>query len=234
MKLKSLFCLCLALPLMAAANNEAQQPPQNIVSFSAETEKEVPRDLMQVSLYLHEEGNNLKNLNKTIAEKLNKGLTRIKQQPTVEIQSNSRQTQVRYNNKNQKDGWIATAELVLQSKDFSQLSQLIEDLSPLFAIGNIEAALSKEAVAAMEDEMTDSVLAKFQAKATLIQHSLQAKGYRLLDINIDSLNEHYASPMVNHVAMKMAVAEQAAPVQPESGKTRLKAIARGRIELIKE
>ncbi|WP_044469962.1 SIMPL domain-containing protein [Mannheimia massilioguelmaensis] len=229
-------CLFVSVACFAETNNQIDNNLKDVISFSAEVEKEVTRDVLQVSFYLHEEGKSLKDLNIQVAEKLNKALALIKKKNNIEIRSNNRQTQVHYNDKSQKNGWVETAELVVQSKDFDQLSQLIDEVSDFLAINHINAILSKEALADLEDEMVKLALTKFQHKAELIQQSLQAKSYHIVEMNVANVDDRYHAPYgANMMSMRMATAApESEPVQLESGKTLIKAVVEGKIQLIKE
>ena len=93
MKLKALSLALLALPITSfAAEPVPHQPTPTDVSFSVEAEREVERDLLQVSLFYQAEGNDLSALNKTMAEKMNKAIELAKAQSAVEIKDNSRNT----------------------------------------------------------------------------------------------------------------------------------------------
>ena len=78
MKLKALSLALLALPIASFAAEPVSHQPTD-VSFSVEAEKEVERDLLQVSLFYQAEGNDLSALNKTMAEKMNKAIELAKQ-----------------------------------------------------------------------------------------------------------------------------------------------------------
>ena len=46
----------------------------------------------------------------------------------------------------------------------------------------------------LENELTQAALDKFKNKATLIQNSLNMKGYKILDLDVSSVNEQTMSP----------------------------------------
>ena len=103
MKLKALSLALLALPITSFAAEPISHQPTD-VSFSVEAEREVERDLLQVSLFYQAEGNDLSALNKTMAEKMNKAIELAKAQSAVEIKDNSRNTWIRYDNKGKQQG----------------------------------------------------------------------------------------------------------------------------------
>ena len=192
MKLKHFALVLLPLSMTLTANAEtkpADETEKNVISFSTEVTKDVDYDVMEVTLFVKEENKNLKELNQTINQKVNAALEVLKKQSAVEVKKNTRSTQVRYDSKGKQSGWIERADLVLESKDFVVLSQVISDLNDTFAITDVVQKLSKEAAVKFEDEMIKSALAQFQHKAQLIQTSLNAKGYEVVNLNLDSKNE---------------------------------------------
>ncbi|OOF81040.1 SIMPL domain-containing protein [Rodentibacter caecimuris] len=238
MKLKSFGLILLALPFSSsvlAENAIARQT--NIVSFNAEAEKSIERDLLNVRLFYQVDGKDLADLNKTISERLNKAVGIVQKQSAVEIKGNSRNTSVRYNDEGKKTGWIARADLVLESKDFQALSEVLNSLDGILAIEDINATISPEKLMSVESELTQAVIEKFKNKATLIQHSLQMNNYRILNLDISSVNEStpirpYASPRAAKVAM---LSSDAAPnAFLENGKEAVRVQATAQIELLKD
>ncbi|OOF66445.1 SIMPL domain-containing protein [Rodentibacter sp. Ppn85] len=238
MKLKSFGLILLALPFstsVLAENAIARQT--NIVSFNAEAEKSIERDLLNVRLFYQVDGKDLADLNKTISERLNKAVGIVQKQSAVEIKGNSRNTSVRYNDEGKKTGWIARADLVLESKDFQALSEVLNSLDGILAIEDVNATISPEKLMSVESELTQAVIEKFKNKAVLIQHSLQMNRYRILNLDISSVNESvpirpYVSPRAAKAAM---LSYEAAPnAFLENGKEEVRVRATAQIELLKD
>ncbi|OOF59437.1 SIMPL domain-containing protein [Rodentibacter genomosp. 2] len=238
MKLKSFGLILLALPFSTSVLAEnAVSRQTNIVSFTTEAEKSIERDLLNVRLFYQVDGKDLADLNKTISERLNKAVGIIQKQSAVEIKGNSRNTSVRYNNEGKKTGWIARADLVLESKDFQALSEVLNSLDGILAIEDVNATISPEKLMRVESELTQAVIEKFKNKATLIQHSLQMNNYRILNLDISSVNEStpirpYASARAAKVAMLSSDASPNAFL--ENGKEEVRLQATAQIELLKD
>ena len=114
------------------------------------------------------------------------------------------------------------------------LSQVISDLNDTFAIADVMQKLSKEATAKFEDEMMKSALAQFQHKAQLIQTSLNAKGYEILNLNLDSRNElpYFEGRMMPLAKASSFASENADEVNLDShSKAELKATVSAQIKL---
>lgn len=238
MKLKHFALVLLPLSMALAANAEtksADETEKNVISFSTEVTKDVDYDVMEVTLFVKEENKNLKELNQTINQKVNAALEVLKKQSAVEVKKNTRSTQVRYDSKGKQSGWIERADLVLESKDFVVLSQVISDLNDTFVITDVVQKLSKEAAVKFEDEMIKSALAQFQHKAQLIQTSLNAKGYEVVNLNLDSRNEmpYFDRRMMPVAKMNSFSSEAADEVNLDNnGKAELKASVSAQIKLL--
>lgn len=236
MKFKPLVCLLLPFSLALTANAESQPADtsaKSLISLGVEVTKEVDYDVMEVSLFVQQENKNLKELNQVINTKVNAALALIKQQSAVQIKRNSRHTYVNYNAKGKQSGWVERAELVLESKDFMALSQVISELNETFAIVDVVPKLSHDAAATFEDEMIKNALTRFQHKAQVVQSAMNAKGYRIVNLRLTDDNGDRRFAM-QPVGKMMAYAESTADnVNLESQeKVELKASINGEIELL--
>ena len=236
MKLKALSLALLALPITSFAAEPVSHQPTD-VSFSVEAEKEVERDLLQVSLFYQAEGNDLSALNKTMAEKMNKAIELAKAQSAVEIKDNSRNTWIRYDNKGKQQGWIARAELTLESKDSQALSTLVHELDGVLAIDRVSASVSREKLSSLENELTKEALAKVKDKALLIQESLQMKGYTIQNLEISSpkdSTDDYPIYAAAELSSKSLYSSGKDETYAQSGKEKIKVSVNARIALLKE
>ena len=236
MKLKALSLALLALPIASFAEEPVPNYPAD-VTFTVEAEKAVERDLLQVSLFYQAEGNDLSTLNKTMAEKMNKAIELAKAQSAVEITDNSRNTMVRYDNKGKQQGWIARAELTLESKDSQALSTLVNELDGVLAIDQVNASVSREKLSGLENELTKEALAKLKDKAQLIQESLQVKGYRIQNLEISSANDSAADfrpYAATELSSKSLYSSGKDETYTQSGKEKIKVSVNARIALLKE
>ena len=236
MKLKALSLALLALPITSFAAEPVSHQPTD-VSFSVEAEREVERDLLQVSLFYQAEGNDLSALNKTMSEKMNKAIELAKAQSVVEIKDNSRNTWIRYDNKGKQQGWIARAELTLESKDSQALSTVVHELDGVLAIDGVRASISREKLSSLENELTKEALAKFKDKALLLQESLQMKGYRIQNLEISSpkdSTDDYPIYAAAELSSKSLYSSGKDETYTQSGKEKIKVSVNARIALLKE
>ena len=236
MKLKALSLALLALPIASFA----EQPVDNYqpqVNFTVESEKNVERDLLRVSLFYQAEGNDLSALNKTMAEKMNKAIDLAKAQSAVEIKDNSRSTWIRYNDKGKQQGWTARAELTLESKDSQALSTVVHELDGVLAIDGVRASISREKLSSLEKELTKEALAKFKDKALLLQESLQMKGYIIQSLDVSSAKDStddYPIYAAAELSSKSLYSSGKDETYTQRGKDKVKVSVNARIALLKE
>ena len=236
MKLNALSLALLALPITSFATEPVSHQPTD-VSFSVEAEKEVERDLLQVSLFYQAEGNDLSTLNKTMAEKMNKAIELTKAQSAVEIKDNSRNTWIRYNDKGKQQGWTARAELTLESKDSQALSTAVHASDGVLALDSGSASVARENLSSLENELTKEALAKFKDKALLLQESLQMKGYTIQNLEISSpkdSTDDYPIYAAAELSSKSLYSSGKDETYAQSGKEKIKVSVNARIALLKE
>ncbi|MDU8925008.1 SIMPL domain-containing protein [Pasteurellaceae bacterium LIM206] len=229
MKLKIiLFALCAAV---FASPLSAQEITQNVVSFTTEAKKEIEPDVLQVSLFYQAEGNNLAALNKNVTDRLNQAVQLAKRQ-AVTVKDNSRSVNVRYKDGKQT-GWIDRGEIVLESRNFELLSQLVGQLDGVLAIENITTSISSEKMATLEEELTQTALEQFKRKADLIKKNLNMKDYRILTLELQDVSRELPAHYVR--SYQYAATESAAnEALAETGKETVRAVINARIALLNE
>ncbi|MEE3609590.1 SIMPL domain-containing protein [Avibacterium paragallinarum] len=232
MRLKHFTFALLALPLFAQATPTTAD---NQIAFDVEVEKEVSHDLLQATLFIQAENKDLALANKEVNRKINQAFSILKGYSDVELRDDSRSTQVRYNKDGKQDGWIARGRLVLQSKNVEALSKVISKLNGILAIEYVNSQVSSTAINQLEEEMMQQALAQVERKAQLIQQSLHAKGYKIVELIIRTPAESgrfVARPYA--VMAKMASPEMSDQMQLGTGKANVRASINAKIQLIQE
>lgn len=198
--------------------------------FSTQVSRTVERDLMQATVYSRKTGKSLAELKKGVSADLNKVLAFAKQQANVEVQTDGISNHANYNEKGKVDGWVAEGYINLKSKDFEAMAKVLENLGDNVAISSVNFSVSPEKMAALEDEMTLDIIKQFQHKAEVIQKGLQAKNYRLTNVQLHTPNgQNYGE---NRPLMAMAKMERSAmdEMPLEAGKETISATASGKIK----
>ena len=231
MNLKKLFII---LPLVGASLATSAEVLTDVnqatmFQFSAEASRTVEKDLMDVSLYSRKSGKSLVNLKNEVSVNLNKVLAAVKQYPEIEVKADGISNRVNYNEKGKVDGWIAEGYINLKSKSFSSIEKVLEGLSNQVAINDIRFSVSPETMKVLEDELTLEVIKRFKHKAEVVQKSLNAKGYQLVDVQLNTLNSEGTYGVRPMMAMdKSANYSEEMPL--EAGKEIISATASGKVK----
>jgi predicted secreted protein len=225
--------LLLAVPIIGLAATDHTMAADdaaryNQIHFQVERSRPVENDRMQAVLSVTVEDENAVRLADQINRTTAWALQTAKAQRKVEIRTASYQTYPVYD-KNKIRRWRGTQELVLEGSDFAALGNLIGQLQERLQVTAINFSLSAAQRAAAEDEMITQALEAFKQRADLVRKQLVAKGYRIVDVFIDTGAGQPVS--IVRRATAMATSEAVAPPAVEGGTSTLTVTVRGVIEL---
>lgn len=216
-----------SLPALAEGVN------YNQVSLRAEASQEVPRDLMIVTLYTEAQNTDSAKLAAEVTTIMNKAIGEAKQAKAVTLRLGNRNSYPIYDNKTQKiTGWRERAELRLESTDFAALSKLTGDLMQTLKMGNMQFTVGNHTRKTSEDALLKEAVNAFKARAQLATDALGGKGYKIVNLNLNS--NGYPQPyMRSEMMMKAASpAMDSAPTpEVEAGTSEISMSADGVIEI---
>ena len=226
--------LLLSCGLLARLPALAEEPRYNQVSLRAEVSKEVPRDLMVVTLYSEAQNSDPGKLAKDITETMNKAMQQARQVKEVKISQGSRNSYPVYDAKGQKiTAWRERAELRLESADFPTLSKLTGELLQDLKMGGMDFSIAQTTRKTSEDELLKDAVNAFKARAQLATEALGGKGYKVVNLNLNSSG--YPRPYMRSAPMAMkAMGADEAAVAPEieAGTSEVSMNADGLIEVL--
>ena len=231
---RSSAALVMATSLLASLPALAEEAPRyNQISLRAEVSKEVARDLMVVTLYSEAQNTDPGKLATQITETMNKAVKQAREVKDVKISQGSRNSYPIYDTKGQKiTGWRERAELRLESSDFAALSKLTGELLTDMKMGGMDFAIATPTRKASEDALLKDAVTAFKARAQLATDALGGKGYKIVNLNLNS--NGYPQPYMRAPMMMKAAAMDSAPVTPEveAGTSQVSMTADGSIEVL--
>ncbi|NWB31881.1 SIMPL domain-containing protein [Pseudomonas gingeri] len=215
-----------SLPAMAA-----DELHYNQISLRAEVSQEVARDLMTVTLYTEAQNSDPAKLAAEITTTMNKALGEAREEKAVTLRQGSRNSYPIYDNKSQKiTGWRERAELRLESADFAALSKLTGDLMQTLKMDGMNFSISTAARKTSEDALLKEAVNAFKARAQLATDALGGKGYKIINLNLNS--NGYPQPYARGAMMMKAAAMDSAPTpEVEAGTSQVSMNADGVIEV---
>ncbi|WNW11916.1 SIMPL domain-containing protein [Pseudomonas sp. DTU_2021_1001937_2_SI_NGA_ILE_001] len=225
--------LGLGAAILASAPALADEPRYNQVSLRAEVDKEVPRDLMEVTLYTEAQDSDPAKLAKQVTEALNKALGQARQVKNIDVRQGSRNSFPIYDDKGQKiTGWRERAEVRLESADFAALSQLTGEMLTDLKMDSMNFAISSATRKTSEDALIKDAVAAFKSRAELVTQAMGGQGYKVVNLNLNTTGSPQPFlPAPAPMSMKLDRAEAAVTPDVEAGTAKVSVTANGTIEV---
>lgn len=217
-------CLWLLVALPALAQ-DAAPPLFNLVTLSAQAEREVPNDMLYATLVAEAEGADPAQLADGVNRTMRRALELARGYPAVKARSGNYQTYPVYD-KNRIARWRVRQELRLEASDFGAATELIGKLQSILAVAQLAHGVSGEASRQAENALIAEAIAAFEERARIARDSLKAKSHRLRDLNISGGGPMPPRPL----AMRALAAEAAAPAL-EAGSSRIAVTVSGTVQL---
>ena len=216
----------LNLTINTTASAADQAARYNQIHFQVERSRPVDNDRMQAMLSITAEDDSTAQLANQINRAMDWALKTAKARSKVTARSGDYRTNPVYD-KEKIRRWRATQELFLESRDFTELGSLIGVLQERLQVASITFSVSDERQLLLEDELITQALDAFKQRAELVRKQFSAKGYRIVDI---AINTGGPQPVPQMRAYAMAKADIAAPAL-EAGTSSVSATVSGVIEL---
>ena len=216
----------LGLSITAPASAAEETPRYNQIHFQVERTRAVDNDRMHAVLSTTAEDDNAARLADQINRTMDWALKTAKTKTKIEVRTGGYRTHPIYD-KDKIRRWRATQELILEGSDFAELGGLIGQLQERLQVTSINFSVSAEKRRAVEDDLIAQSLEAFKLRAELVRKQLAAKGYRIVDVSINT-GGGQPVPLMRSLAMESA---SVAPPALEAGTSTLTLIVGGTIEL---
>jgi predicted secreted protein len=222
---------CLLTLMMGNAHAEPTGYDQ--LSFQTEVKEEIANDEVRASLYKKLQATDAKTLATKLTTAVNNALAIAKRYPSVTVSTGQQNTYPRYDKDDKIIGWTGQANIDLKSTDFVATSQLIADLQETLVMGNLNFGVSDSKKDALEQKLMTDASRAFQQQAKNLTRAWDARGYRVVTVNLNSGN-NYPRPMYSVMNMRGGAEDASVPSQSfESGNSTISVTANGTIELTK-
>jgi predicted secreted protein len=201
----------------------------DIISIQAQRSMEVDNDLMYAELSVEIEGKEPAMLAGKINEVMTWALSEARKSDTIDVMSGNYYVHAVYDN-NKITHWRANQILNLKSKDVTGMTRLIGILQGRMMMKSMGFGISSQKKDEIENELITKALDAFKERATIVTGSLQAKGYRIVNISIDTPGaEGPPRPLMRAMAMAMEGVVAAPAVEP--GMSNITVVVSGAIQL---
>ena len=218
------FTLGLAMTGQVIAAEETLR--YNQIHFQVERSRAVDNDRMHAVLGTTAEDDNAARLADQINGTMDWALKTAKTKTKIETRTGGYRTHPVYD-KDKIRRWRATQELILEGPDFAELGGLIGQLQERLQVTSINFSVSAGKRRGVEDDLIAQALDAFKQRAELVRKQFAAKGYRIVEVSINT-GGGQPVPLMRGLAMEAA---SVAPPALEAGTSTLTLIVGGTIEL---
>ncbi len=212
----------------------AMAQPMNVVQLSAEGSVEVVQDLLTATLSATRDGKDAAMVQSQLQKVVEAAMavTKRNAQPgLMDVRSGSFGIYPRYNKDNKIDGWQGRAEIVLQGRDFSRITQAAAQVQDM-TLAQIGFGLSREAREKVEGEAQAKAIEQFKQRAATLAKSFGFANYSLREVSVNSSDASMPMPRPRMMAMsaKAGGAEMDA-VPVEAGKAQVVVNVTGSVQM---
>jgi predicted secreted protein len=204
-----------------AALADTLPPPQGVVSLTSSATVEVTKDLLTISLATTKEGQDAASVQSQLKQALDAALAEAKKSVKpgqLDVQTGNFSLQPRYTNKGLINGWLGTAELVVEGRDMQAIGQLTGRITTL-TISGVSYNISRELREKTEGEVAAQAIARYRAKAADYAKQFGYAGYAVREVNVQSNDVGPIRPMASFSRAKAmsATSDEALAVEPGKG-----------------
>jgi predicted secreted protein len=137
----------------------------------------------------------------------------------LEVKTGDMNVSPRYGRDGKMNGWVGSAQLVLQGRDVEQITTLA-GLMPDLAVSQIDWRLSPEQKTAAEARIQAEAVAHFQSKAQSLTKQFGFAAYTLKEVRV-SAQEAGQGQVMQRMAMAQMDAPTPMPVPAVAGRSRV-------------
>jgi predicted secreted protein len=218
MRLPSMACTLMTALSLPVASVQAQNAARassaalnQVLHLSASAHTEVSQDWLVIRLSVQKEGLLALAVQKQLYAILTSALavaTPMAKPGALEVKTGEMSVSPRYGRDGKMNGWVGSAQLVLQGRDLDQITTLAGRMSD-FTVSQIDWRLSPEHKTAAEARIQAEAVAQFQSKAQALttQFGFAAYTFKEVHVSAQEVGEGVVMPR-----MAMAQTETPAPM----------------------
>ncbi|MEX2523434.1 MAG: SIMPL domain-containing protein [Gammaproteobacteria bacterium] len=198
----------------------------NQVHMEASAERDVENDRLDVTLAVEVQGKEPGRIAAQVNEVMDWALKKVRSAADIEAQTGTYQTHPVYRDQ-VVIAWRARQQLLLNSKEITELSQLVGELQDRLQVKQMQFSVSPEARREAENALISEAMQAFKQRVSTVQEHMDGSDYRIVNLHI---NTGRSSPvMYQERAMAMSARDAAAPAV-ESGTSRVTVTINGSVQ----
>jgi predicted secreted protein len=206
----------------ATSTHAAQAALNQVLHLSASAQTEVPQDWLVITLSVQKEGLQAPAVQKQLNAIMTTALavaTPMAKPGALEVKTGDMNVSPRYGRDGKMNGWVGSAQLVLQGRDVEHITTLAGRM-PDLTVSQIDWRLSPEQKTVAEARIQAEAVAHFQNKAQSLTKQFGFSAYTLREVRV-SAQEVGEGVVMPRMAMAQMDAPAPMPVPAVAGRSRV-------------
>jgi len=230
-------CVVATASVVVPASAQFAQP-DGVLGLSASASVEVQKDVLAITFSTTKDGADANVVQSQLKQALDVALTEARKASRpggeVDVQTGNFALYPRYapptsSGRAAVSGWQGSAELVVQGRDVTAISQLSARITTM-TIARVEYRLSREANERVEGEVAAQAIAAFRAKAAVYAKQFGHGAYAIREVTVQTSEPVPGpQPMMRMQMQAAGAAAEALPVEP--GKALVSAHVNGTVQM---
>jgi predicted secreted protein len=220
-----------ALPAHAAETvmMEAQQP-SGVLSLSAHASKEVPQDVIDITLFYEQDAHDAASLTDALNQHAETALKQARGVADVTARTGTFSIYPTNDSNGRISAWRGRTEVVLESRNFAAATKLAGQINSTMQIAGVAFSLSPEAQRTAAEALTADAIKKFREQADSSTHAFGYNSYTIRQVNVGS-NDVSPPPRPMFAMRAMAAGAAPAPLPVEGGKATVTVTVSGSVQM---
>ncbi len=218
--------ILLAVCFPVSATGDDNDVLFNQVHMEASAERDVENDRLDVTLAVEVQGKEPGRIAGQVNEVMEWALKQVGGNDAIEAQTGSYQTYPVYRDQ-VVIAWRARQQLLLESREITELSELVGVLQEKLQVKQMQFSVSPEARREAENALISEAMQAFKQRIMTVQEHMDGSDYRIVNLHI---NTGRSSPvMYQERAMATSARDAAAPAV-ESGTSQVTVTINGSVQ----
>lgn len=202
----------------------------DVFGIQAQAEAEVDNDEMRVILAVENQNRNPAVLSDSINRDMQWALSQIKKAPALQARTLSYSSFPVYEDQ-QIVAWQAVQQIELKSTDVAAMNDMVGNLQARLQVKQMSFRPTSATRKAAENRLVDQALDAFKGRAELVRKNMNAKGYRIVQVDIQTGNQFQPVPYAERANMAMFSSAKTAAPAVEAGTSTTTVTVNGSIQL---
>ena len=226
-----LYLSALYLLAMASVASAEQEVLFDRYSISAGASGEVANDLLSADMAVEHEDRDSATLANRVNADMAWALEKVRQYPSIKATSGNYSTWPKHDRKQGHIiGWRSSQVLKLESDDFPAVRKAIRDLQERLQIRGMRLSPKGATRQSREDDLIAEALNSFRQRASLVQSTMGASSFRIINVDINT-NARHQSPVMRTYAESSSLSKAANEPAIAAGSSEVEVVVTGFIQL---